>query len=71
MWRRNKNYRGGARSGGSCIGENYEYKIKNFDGINGYSQISHDDVSEFLHTPYSFCSAMMVCKLRSPSPITL
>ena len=64
MWRRNKNYRGGARSGGNCIGENREYKIKNLDGINGYSQISHDDVSEFLHTPYSFCSAMIVCKLR-------
>ena len=54
VWRRNINC-GGARSGGSCVGVNCEYKIKNFEGINGYSQIYHDDVSEVLRHEFGHC----------------
>lgn len=54
VWRRNNAYRE-VRSGGSCLGVSIEYDFKNYNGINGYSQIYHDDVSNVLRHEFGHC----------------
>lgn len=47
VWRRNNKFRA-MRTGGSCNGVSYYYKLKNFDGFNGRSFICSDNESKIL-----------------------
>lgn len=54
VWRRNENFRE-SRSGGICIGINTHFNLKNFDGVNGYSIIYHNNVSEIIRHEFAHC----------------